>query len=307
MPIAWSVQDIPRSEDPLPRSGSRHDDETGSSLPADSPDCEDAALRGAAVWRCQRGTLNAMRPWELLGTTATPAGDELRLMRRDREYVIFASGKPLMSSRMHGSEEALATLGCERLGDRPSPRVLVGGLGMGFTLRATLTHAPVDAEVVVAELVPGVVAWNEGPLGELAGHPLRDRRVSVETDDVASVLRRSPRRFDAVLLDIDNGPDAFTTTGNAWLYSNAGVTAMREALTPTGTVTVWSAWEDRKFEQRLRWAGFVVDVVRVRARLASGGPRHVIFRGVMSPPAPARRRPRLAGASSMPGPRRQTR
>lgn len=220
-----------------------------------------------------------MRPWELLGTTTTPAGDAMTLMRRDREYVIFASGKPLMSSRMHGSEEALATRGCEHLVDHPSPRILVGGLGMGFTLRATLDHVPAGAEVVVAELVPGVVAWNEGPLGPLAGHPLSDRRVRVETADVAAVLRASRGRFDAVLLDIDNGPDAFTTSANAWLYANAGVTAIRAALRPGGVVTVWSAWDDRKFEQRLRWAGFTVDVVRVRARLSRGGPRHVLFRG----------------------------
>jgi spermidine synthase len=220
-----------------------------------------------------------MRPWELLGRTTTPAGDDLTLMRRDGEYVIFASGKPLMSSRMHGSEEALATLGCEHLATRAAPRVLVGGLGMGYTLRATLAHLPASAEVVVAELVPGVVAWNEGPLGELADHPLRDRRVTVRTADVGAVVRESPGRFDAILLDIDNGPDAFTTVANAWVYGNAGVTALRAALVPDGVLTVWSAWEDRKFEQRLRWAGFTADVTRVRARLARGGPRHVIFRG----------------------------
>lgn len=249
-----------------------------------------------------------MQPWELLGKTSTPAGDDMTLMRRAGEYVIFASGKPLMSSRMHGSEEALATLGCEHLPGRPSPVVLVGGLGMGFTLRATLAHVPADARVVVAELVPGVVAWNEGPLGPLADHPLKDPRVSVEVGDVGKVLRLSAGRFDAVLLDIDNGPDAFTTTGNAWLYSNAGVTTLYQSLTPGGVATVWSAWEDRKFEQRLRWAGFEVDVVRVRARLAAGGPRHVIFRGVrpgeeaaFRPGRRARRRP---GESTRRGPRR---
>ncbi len=248
-----------------------------------------------------------MQPWELLGRTATPAGDDMTLMRRSGEYVIFASGKPLMSSRMHGSEEALATLGCEHLAPGGAPAVLVGGLGMGFTLRATLGHVPAAATVVVAELVPGVVAWNEGPLGPLADHPLRDHRVRVETADVAAVLRASPRRFDAVLLDIDNGPDAFTTTGNAWLYGNAGVTALREALAPAGVATVWSAWEDRKFEQRLRWAGFAVDVVRVRARLTQGGPRHVIFRATLRQglrvPAPPRQR-RRPGESARRGPRR---
>jgi spermidine synthase len=230
-----------------------------------------------------------MHPWELLGTTTTPAGDDLTLMRRDRELVIFASGKPLMSSRMHGSEEALATLGCDHLAGREAPAVLVGGLGMGFTLRATLDHVPRSAEVVVAELVPGVVAWNQGALGGLAGHPLRDRRVTVRTGDVAAVLRASPGRFDAILLDIDNGPDAFTTRGNAWIYGNDGVTALRASLAPGGVAVVWSAWEDRKFEQRLRWAGFAVDVVRVRARLAGGGPRHVIFRGVAGPVGRPRR------------------
>lgn len=249
-----------------------------------------------------------MQPWELLGKTATPAGDDMTLMRRAGEYVIFASGKPLMSSRMHGSEEALATLGCEHLPGRSSPAVLVGGLGMGFTLRATLAQVPADARVVVAELVPAVVTWNEGPLGPLADHPLKDPRVSVEVGDVGKVLRLSAGRFDAVLLDIDNGPDAFTTTGNAWLYSNAGVTALHQSLTPGGVATVWSAWEDRKFEQRMRWAGFEVDVVRVRARLEAGGPRHVIFRG-LRPAGEAttratRRTGRRTAESARRGPRR---
>lgn len=253
-----------------------------------------------------------MQPWELLGRTSTPAGDEMTLMRRAGEYVIFASGKPLMSSRMHGSEEALATRGCAHLTGRAQPSVLVGGLGMGFTLRATLAHVPEAATVTVAELVPGVVAWNEGPLGVLADHPLRDRRVAVEVGDVAAVLRASRGRFDAVLLDIDNGPDAFTTTGNQWLYGNAGVTTLRDALVPGGVAAVWSAWEDRKFEQRLRWAGFGVEVVRVRARLAAGGPRHVIFLGVAPEAgAPGRRTParvrRRVGESARPGPRRSGR
>lgn len=248
-----------------------------------------------------------MQPWELLGKTTTPAGDDLALMRRAGEYVISAGGKPLMSSRMHGSEEALATLGCEHLGRRRAPVVLVGGLGMGFTLRATLDHVPADATVVVAELVPGVVAWNDGPLGPLAGHPLKDRRVRVELGDVAKMIQRSPGAFDAVLLDVDNGPDAFTTSANAWLYANTGVTALRHAVTPGGVVAVWSAWEDRKFEQRMTWAGFATEVVRVRARLTAGGPRHVIFRGVAGDarsPRQGDRRPRRPGESSRRGPRR---
>lgn len=146
-----------------------------------------------------------MKPWELLGEARTPDGTALALTRRDREYVILANGKSLMSSRMHGSEEALATLACRRL-RAPEPCVLVGGLGMGFTLRATLDLLPPGATVVVAELVPAVVEWNRGPLGPLAGHPLDDRRVRIEVGDVAAALRSNPGRFDAVLLDVDNGP-----------------------------------------------------------------------------------------------------
>ena len=166
------------------------------------------------AWAAATGAPDhCMNPWELLGRASTPAGDEMTLMLRSGEYVILASGKALMSSRMHGSEEALAALGCAEARLQRAPTVLVGGLGMGFTLRATLDLLPLAASVVVAELVPGVVEWNRGPLGPLAHHPLRDPRVRVEVDDVNAVLRASRGRFDAVLLDIDNGPDAFTTEG----------------------------------------------------------------------------------------------
>ena len=220
-----------------------------------------------------------MKPWELLGETFAPDGSDMRLSRRDNEYVIWVNGKSLMSSRMHGSEEALAAAGCAHIGADSSPRVLVGGLGMGYTLRAALNLLPAAAVVVVAELVPAVVDWNRGPLGALAGHPLRDRRVRVAVEDVGFTLRGNKGRFDAVLLDVDNGPDAFTTSGNTWLYGDKGLAAIRAALTDTGTLAVWSAREDRRFEQRLRYAGFAVEVVRVRARLNKGGPRHVIFVG----------------------------
>src|SRR5688500_15289568 len=145
-----------------------------------------------------------MKPWELLGETRTPDGTTMTLTRRDTEYVILANGKSLMSSRMHGSEEALATFACARIGGREAPRVLIGGLGMGFTLRATLDLLPQDGTVVVAELLPAVVEWNRGPLGPLAGHPLKDRRVRVEQGDVAVTLRSSANTFDAILLDVDN-------------------------------------------------------------------------------------------------------
>jgi spermidine synthase len=219
-----------------------------------------------------------VKPLELLGEAQTPDGTTIRLTRRDREYIILAGGRPLMSNRMHGSEQALATFGCRDVPPR-EPRVLVGGLGMGFTLRATLDLLPADALVVVAELVPALVEWNRGPLGPLAAHPLKDRRVRVEAGDVLDTLRASAGAFDAILLDVDNGPAAFTATANASLYGDAGLATARDALRPGGALAVWSAWEDRKFEQRLRHAGFRVTVERVRARLKQGGPRHTIFIG----------------------------
>lgn len=220
-----------------------------------------------------------MKRWELLGEADTPDGETLTLMRQDDELVILANGKPLMSSRMHGSEEALAPLSCRHLQGAETPCVLVGGLGMGFTLRATLDVLPSTATVVVAELIPAVVAWNHGPLGALARHPLKDPRVRIDVNDVLSTLQAGPARFDAVLLDVDNGPDAFTTSRNAALYADRGIAAIRDALRSGGVVGVWSAWEDRKFEQRLRYHGFAVQVERVRARLKKGGPRHTIFLG----------------------------
>lgn len=216
-------------------------------------------------------------PWEVLGETTAPDGTVLSLTRRGGEYVILADGKSLMSNRMHGSEEALADFALKQLPDPGAPRVLVGGLGMGYTLRATLNHLPPGASVIVAELLPAVVDWNRGPLGPLADHPLEDRRVSVASGDVAHTLRDHPAAFDAVLLDVDNGPAAFTTDFNGGLYDNAGVARVRAALKPGGTLAVWSAWDDRKFEQRLRYAGFTVRVEHVRARLKKGGPHHTIF------------------------------
>jgi spermidine synthase len=220
-----------------------------------------------------------MKPWELLGHTRTPDGDDMTLMRRSSEYVILANGKTLMSSRMHGSEEALATLACRRVRTLKEPCVLVGGLGMGFTLRATLDLLPPAATVVVAELLPAVVEWNRGPLGPLAEHPLKDRRVRVDVGDVAAALGSGPGRFDAVLLDVDNGPDALTASHNAGLYDDRGLAAIRAALKMDGVLAVWSAREDRKFEQRLRHGAFTVEVARVRGRLKKGGPHHAIFLG----------------------------
>ena len=218
-----------------------------------------------------------MKPWEVLGETQTPDGTTMALTRRDREYVILANGKSLMSSLMHGSEEALATLAYPHLRGVDEPRVLVGGLGMGFTLRATLDLLPPDASVTVAELVPAVVEWNRGPLGPLAGHPLKDSRVEIVTADVGEVLASSRRRFDAILLDVDNGPAPFTAAANAGLYDDRGLAAARAALKPHGVLAIWSAWDNRKFEQRLRYAKFDVRVEHVRGRLKKGGPHHTIF------------------------------
>ena len=207
----------------------------------------------------------------------------MTLTRHGGEYVILASGQSLMSSRMHGSEEALAMFACGRARTLDEPCVLVGGLGMGFTLRATLDLLPPAATVVVSELVPAVVDWNRGPLGPLARHPLKDKRVVVDVNDVAATLRTSPRRFDAVLLDVDNGPAAFTASHNAGLYDDRGLAAARAALKPGGVLAVWSSREDRRFEQRLRYGGFNVTVERVRGRLKKGGPRHTIFLGTAEP------------------------
>lgn len=224
-----------------------------------------------------------MKPWQLLGQAHSPDGTLLKLVRRSDEYIILADGKSLMSSRMHGSEEALATFACQRARTLEQPRVLIGGLGMGFTLRATLDLLPPDAMVVVAEWVPAVVEWNRGPLGPLAGQPLEDKRVRVEVDDVAMTLSSRAGQFDAVLLDVDNGPAPLTASNNAGLYDDRGIATARAALKMNGVLAVWSAREDRKFEQRLRHGRFDIQVERVRGRLKNGGPRHTIFLGHKSP------------------------
>lgn len=220
-----------------------------------------------------------MRHSEVLAQTLTPDGAVLKLTRRDNEYIILASGQTLMSSGMCGSEEALAMLTCPRLRMLAQPCVLIGGLGMGFTLRATLNQLPPDAMVVVAELVPAVVEWNRGSLGPLAAHPLKDRRVRIEIGDVADTLKSSHGKFDAVLLDVDNGPTALTASNNAWLYDDRGIAAARDALRKNGVLAVWSARQDRRFEKRLRYGGFAVQVEQVRGRSKNGGPHHTIFLG----------------------------
>jgi spermidine synthase len=218
-----------------------------------------------------------VKPWEVLGRTRTPDGIELTLTRHTSEYVIQANGLSLMSSRTHSSEDALAILGCHRARTLPRPDVLIGGLGMGFTLRAALDVLPADARLVVAELVPAVVEWNRGPLGALAKHPLDDPRVHLEEGDVAAIMRSNRGRFDVVLLDVDNGPIALSASSNEGLYDREGVAVARTSLRPAGVLAIWSARDERPFERRLRAAGFSVRRERVRSRLKEGGSRHTIL------------------------------
>jgi spermidine synthase len=220
-----------------------------------------------------------MIPWVLLDSTQVPDnGGELRLYQRGDDFSIrvVGLGGELMNSRMHGSEDALAELTCARLVDCSNSRLLIGGLGMGFTLAAALQHIGDQAQVVVAELVPAVVAWNRGPLGEHAGHPLQDPRVTVREGDVARILDSEQQAYDAILLDVDNGPEGLTHKKNDWLYSEDGLTAAYTALRPQGVLAVWSAGPADDFLQRLRKVGFDVDEVRVRAH-GKKGPRHIIW------------------------------
>ncbi|SMB83073.1 spermidine synthase [Deinococcus hopiensis] len=216
-----------------------------------------------------------MIPWVPLARAAIPGTQQdLCLYRRGEqlEFSIKISGyvSELMNSRMHASEDALAELGCAVIVDRPEPHVLVGGLGMGFTLAAALKALGPNSVVTVAELVPEVVEWNRGPLGECAAFPLKDPRAHIHVGDVAELLRQGPAIYDAVLLDVDNGPHGMTHHGNDWLYSPPGLAAARRTLRPEGVLAIWSAAADHRFTQRLRRAGFRVDVRTVRARPGKG-------------------------------------
>lgn len=219
-----------------------------------------------------------MIPRDLIDTTQVPGGGEMRLVRRGQDWFIMLGREELMSSRMSGSEEALATLACDRVG--ADARVLVGGYGMGFTLRTLLARLGPKAQVTVAELVPAVIAWARGPMADFAAGCLDDRRVAVVEDDVGAVMRGARGKFDAILLDVDNGPDGLTRKGNNGLYTMTGLTAARDALSPGGVLAVWSAASDDVFARRMRDAGFAVDEVVVRARASGKGARHVIWVGV---------------------------
>lgn len=219
-----------------------------------------------------------MKPWTQLDAAAIPGGGTLKLMRRgEDEFSITLGHNELMNSRLKGSEEALATLAIERIGQRPGLRMLIGGLGMGFTLRAALAALPADAEIVVAELIPAVIAWARGPLASIFAGCLDDPRVTVREADVVAAIREGPSRYDAILLDVDNGPDGLMVEANDRLYDHAGLGAAKAALRSGGVLAVWSAGPDRSFTQRLRQAGFAVEEKTVRARAGAGGAKHMIW------------------------------
>jgi len=216
---------------------------------------------------------------ELLGTAYLSGGEELRLFSHGRDFMIVMGQNELMSTRMRGSEEALATLTLERLA-APAPHLLIGGYGMGFTLRAALAANP-QARITVAELVPEIVAWARGPMAELTGNCLDDPRVTLRMGDVAAYIDDAADgtsdQYDAILLDVDNGPDALVHAENRRIYSFAGLRAAKAALAPGGVLAIWSAARDPAFTRRLDKAGFAVEEVEVRARPNNKGPRHLIW------------------------------
>ncbi|HEX9050599.1 MAG TPA: hypothetical protein VF841_08720 [Anaeromyxobacter sp.] len=234
-----------------------------------------------------------MLPWETVARAAGRDGAEWVLARRGDEWVVRVAGRALMSSRQHGSEEALAALALgklpkgrrdppgQRRGDRGGPTVLVGGLGLGFTLRAALDRLPEDARVVVAELVPALVEWNRGPVAHLAGRPLDDPRTRLQQGDVLARIAEAKGAFDAILLDVDNGPSAVAVATNDRLYGEKGVRACRDALRSGGVLAVWSAGQDERYLGRLERAGLATQVQAVPAREGTArGARHVVFLGV---------------------------
>ncbi len=218
-----------------------------------------------------------MKPWLVIGTEPTPDGAALVLRQRGTDFMLTVDDRVLMTSAQVGSEQALARWTIERMGVRPEPDVLIGGLGCGFTLAEALRCLETGARVVVCELIGGVVQWNREALGSVAGYPLRDRRVTVHVGDVREVLSRGRGSFDAVLLDVDNGPAAFSRAANAWLYGAAGLEVLWAALRQGGVASVWSRTRDEAFTRRLRRMGFHVEVKQARAGVNGRAERHWIW------------------------------
>ena len=220
-----------------------------------------------------------MIPWKLLDRAQTPGnGALLSLYQRDTEFSIKADNYELMNSRVYGSEDALAKIACQKLTKHPRARVLIGGLGMGYTVRTALNELGAKAQVVVAELVPAVVQWNRGILSDLAGSPLDDNRVTIHEADVAQMIKTAMGDYNAILLDVDNGPQALTLKDNDWLYSLQGLKTAFAALRSKGVLAIWSSGPEPAFAQRLRKAGFEVDEVGVRARTGrKGGAHHLVW------------------------------
>jgi spermidine synthase len=220
---------------------------------------------------------SVMNPWVVIDEATVPGdGGEMKLLQRTHEYTINVKNEELMNSRLHGSEDALAELACKKLTKRRRPKVLIGGLGMGYTLGAALENLGPNAKVVVAELVPAVIKWNRTHLADLAGRPLEDPRVIVREGDVGRVINEQVQAYDAILLDVDNGPEGLTHDGNDRLYTHGGLDAAKKALKQQGILAVWSAHPDKKFTKRLRDSGFDVEEVPVRAR-GDRGRWHMIW------------------------------
>lgn len=217
-----------------------------------------------------------MQPRELIGSANVPGGAELKLFRRGKDFMIVLDRNELMSSRMSGSEEALAIMTCERLIGH-KPHLLVGGYGMGFTLRAALSVLDADAQITVAELVPEIIQWARGPMADLAANCLDDARVRLVQDDVAVLIAAGREDYDAILLDVDNGPDGLTHPANDRLYSSKGLSAAVAALKPGGVLAIWSAAPDNAFARRLSRTKLAVEEVTVSARSNGKGPRHIIW------------------------------
>ncbi len=214
---------------------------------------------------------------ELIDKTVVPGGGELRLVRRGAEFSILLGHEELMNSRRGGSERRLAELALNAIGPRPRPALLIGGLGMGFTLRAALERSPADASILVSEIVPAVIAWARGPMAGIFGDSLSDSRLTVSERDVARVICESRSHFDAILLDVDNGPSGLSLASNDRLYNDEGLAAARAALVSDGVLAIWSAGPDAGFVARMRKAGFDVDQFQAGSNPSGGGARHLIW------------------------------